>query len=315
MSEYHTTAANRFDTFNIYSTSYKKIGGHEIEVNVIVPKNIKPGKHPLIVKFHGGSLVTGTALFPDWFAAFFVPFIHRNCAITIMPNYRLLPEHSGKDILEDLSDFWTWFQTSFPTYLSSKDPTISPDFNHLLVTGESAGGYLVFQSALTTPKNFIKACIAQYPMTNTPCLSKGSIPTIFGPLPPPSLIDDHLSTITPGTTITSAIPPTRIPLSFALFAHGRYEEFFGKGKELWPITAVEGAAFFPPSFIIHGTEDEAVSVEDSKAFVEKVESVVEGAEMRLATRPGNHGFDVQLREEDEGWLKEGLAWVEVAWLA
>jgi cephalosporin-C deacetylase-like acetyl esterase len=53
----HTTAATRFDSFNLYRTSYKKIGDHEIEVVIIVPKDIKPGKHPLFVEWHGGGLV------------------------------------------------------------------------------------------------------------------------------------------------------------------------------------------------------------------------------------------------------------------
>jgi cephalosporin-C deacetylase-like acetyl esterase len=53
-----TTAATRFDKFNIYTTSYKKIGDHEIEVNVLVPKDITPGKCPVMIKWHGGGLVS-----------------------------------------------------------------------------------------------------------------------------------------------------------------------------------------------------------------------------------------------------------------
>lgn len=53
----HTTAATRFDTFNFYQTSYKKIDNHKIEVDILVPKGISPGKHPLLVKWHGGGLV------------------------------------------------------------------------------------------------------------------------------------------------------------------------------------------------------------------------------------------------------------------
>jgi len=79
-----TTAATRFDSFHLYRTSYKKIGDHEIEVSILVPKGITPGKHPLLVKWHGGGLVsimghgrrqaaqsdnehqtTGTAAYPD----------------------------------------------------------------------------------------------------------------------------------------------------------------------------------------------------------------------------------------------------------
>jgi cephalosporin-C deacetylase-like acetyl esterase len=55
-----TTPATRFDSFHVYRTSYKKIGEHEIEVGILVPKDLKPGKHPLMVKFHGGGLVSST---------------------------------------------------------------------------------------------------------------------------------------------------------------------------------------------------------------------------------------------------------------
>jgi acetyl esterase/lipase len=52
-----TTPANRFDSFHVFRTSYKKIGAHEIEVGILVPKDVKPGKYPVMVKFHGGGLV------------------------------------------------------------------------------------------------------------------------------------------------------------------------------------------------------------------------------------------------------------------
>lgn len=52
-----TTPENRFDSFNVYRTSYKKVKDHSIEVGILVPKNLKPCKHPLLVKFHGGGLV------------------------------------------------------------------------------------------------------------------------------------------------------------------------------------------------------------------------------------------------------------------
>jgi cephalosporin-C deacetylase-like acetyl esterase len=55
-----TTPATRFDRFNMYSTSYKKIRDHEIEVGILVPKELKPGKCPVIVKWHGGGLVSRT---------------------------------------------------------------------------------------------------------------------------------------------------------------------------------------------------------------------------------------------------------------
>lgn len=52
-----TTPATRLDSFHVHRTSYKKIGDHEIEVAILVPKELKSGKHPVMVKFHGGGLV------------------------------------------------------------------------------------------------------------------------------------------------------------------------------------------------------------------------------------------------------------------
>lgn len=53
-----TTPETRFDSFHVHRTSYKQIGDHAIEVGILVPKDIEPGKHPVIVKFHGGGLVS-----------------------------------------------------------------------------------------------------------------------------------------------------------------------------------------------------------------------------------------------------------------
>jgi len=52
-----TTPETRFDSFNIYRTSYKKASDQGIDIGILIPKNLKPGKHPILVKFHGGGLV------------------------------------------------------------------------------------------------------------------------------------------------------------------------------------------------------------------------------------------------------------------
>jgi cephalosporin-C deacetylase-like acetyl esterase len=57
-----TTPVTRFESFHVYRTCYKKIGDHEIEVGILVPKDLKPGKHPLMVKFHGGGLVSNSSV-------------------------------------------------------------------------------------------------------------------------------------------------------------------------------------------------------------------------------------------------------------
>jgi acetyl esterase/lipase len=235
-----------------------------------------------------------------------------------LPNYRLIPEHNGHDILSDILTFWKWFNKDLSDYVVSIDPNIQLDFEKLLVTGDSAGGHLSIHSALMTPPGLIKAMLLQYPMTSY--LTREATASFNGEeaLGPES-IDDYISTIVPGTIVSSVVPPEKMNLSFALSIYGRWQEFLGYTKGLLPIEAIENATSFPPTWIVHGESDTAVSVEDSKAFVKKVVEVL-GEEtekrVRLHVEPGkDHGFDGELREEDTPWLKEGLEWIEGQWLA
>jgi len=69
---YRTTAATRFSSFHIHETSYKRIGSFDISVAVLIPKDIKSGRHPLHVKWHSGGLISGDALLQDWFSNYLV---------------------------------------------------------------------------------------------------------------------------------------------------------------------------------------------------------------------------------------------------
>jgi cephalosporin-C deacetylase-like acetyl esterase len=63
----NTTPETRLDSFNVYETHFKQIGDHKINVAILVPKDLKPSKVPLAIKFHGGGLVSYTScphLFP-----------------------------------------------------------------------------------------------------------------------------------------------------------------------------------------------------------------------------------------------------------
>ncbi len=43
--------------FNISTTVYKTVNNQDITLDVLIPKNIKPGTHPIAVRWHGGGLV------------------------------------------------------------------------------------------------------------------------------------------------------------------------------------------------------------------------------------------------------------------
>jgi acetyl esterase/lipase len=269
------------------------------------------------------SQVAGDCLYADWIGAFFVPWIHRTNAIVVLPNYRLIPEHSGADILEDLRDFWTWFNKgsvddflhSQTTISDDNERGIGLDYEKILVTGDSAGGYMALMSALTQPRGSFNAVFAQYPMTNY--MRCEPVDTFFGqPSPPEAIIAQHLSTVTPDTVVSSGTQPARMGLSYALAAYGHYLTYFGTDEKMWPIGLVEEKKkSLPSTWIVHGDADSAVSVEDTRKFVGKCTGLEEGVEVKVDIRPGQeHGFDGALKEDEEAWLKEGLAWVEGKWL-
>jgi cephalosporin-C deacetylase-like acetyl esterase len=47
----------KYAKFDVSDVSYKVVNGHDIKAYVLTPKNISPGKHPIVVKFHGGFFV------------------------------------------------------------------------------------------------------------------------------------------------------------------------------------------------------------------------------------------------------------------
>lgn len=202
-------------------------------------------------------------------------------------------------------------------YLHSQSDYRSLDFTRVFAGGDSAGGYLAIQSGLTQPAGTIKVVLGCYPMTNY--LRRNRQPIFMDePEPPESIINEHVAQIEPGTIISDAPPRPRNRISYALSAYGRYNEFFGTGERLWPISIMGSSnppSHMPPTLILHGDKDTAVSIDDSRAFVKKVVEVFgEEVDIQLIEREGqDHGFDGNLSER-EGWVKDMVTWIEERWI-
>jgi acetyl esterase/lipase len=333
-----TPPPDKFANFNIISTTYKKVGTHEIAVDIIVPKSIASGKRPVIARFHGGFLVstaphsyllthdtnpttqvTGTSLFNDWFPAWLLQLASRHSAIIVSPNYRLMPEATGLDILDDLEDFWTWLHSTLPTFLSQQTAPIEPDLTRIITAGESAGGWLSVMLGLSHP-DAIRAVTASYPMLDlhSRYYAEAYHKQLFDmPQFPPNTIPDFLSQLEPGA-VTSSVPEvfSRAPVMFSMIQQGRYLDFLGKDRKLYPIDRLEDGDRLPSGGLVvtHGRDDSAVPAEGSEVFVNKVREVQPGLDVVLEIQPGEHGFDGATTLED-GWIANGLKGAVGAWLA
>ncbi|TGO47519.1 hypothetical protein BCON_0274g00070 [Botryotinia convoluta] len=331
--------------FSLHTTPYKTVQVVEIPAHILIPKSIAasttPGKYPVFVRFHGGFLVTGSALYTEWLPNWAIDLVVKNEAILVMPDYRLLPEASGREILEDVKDLWGWLASDvngLSSYLSGLNSNLSVDFGKVAVYGESAGGYLAIRSSLF-PEDFWrkregfngpKAVIAAYPMT---LLRKewysvaSETKSPFGvPQFDKGFLDDHIADIGKGgeKIVIKADPPARLEIAVTMVQRGRWTEIFKRDGEegLWLEDVIENVDVKegekrPYLLTFHGTKDTAVPWEDTKEWVEIYGKKFGEDRVKGVWREGmEHGFDGFMNEEKgEGkWLQEELEVVKRGWL-
>ena len=261
--------------------------------------------------------MTGASLLPLFFSNWILELALLNDAIIVSADYRLIPEATGTDILADLSDLWIWVHSnlqSFVSHTAAAAPQI--DFAHTLVVGDSAGGWLAMQSALTQPAGSIKGVIGLYPLLDIrdPYYSTKLEKQLLGmPMLPTKVIDAHVATMTPGAVVTNASLPLRADIMCSMVRNGRILEFLGETQELFPVETVTLAEHMPALLILHGKEDSAVPAGGSERFVKALTEKLPGSAVRLDVRPGEHGLGGDATLKDE-WLKEDAEFITEHWL-
>jgi acetyl esterase/lipase len=262
--------------------------------------------------------IGGSAMFAGFFSDWVLDWALANSAIIVSPDYRLLPESSGIELNEDIADIWAWLNRDLQAVLDQTGKQIRADMKKIAVLGDSAGGYLAVQLAIAHPEQ-IKVLVAMYPMLDLklPYLTEKGHKPIFGlPMLPEGPVNEHIAKMQPDRIVTSAPGYERLQtFGFALVQQGRFFEFFGSEKSLFPMETIEMAKTFPPSFIFHGEADRAVPITASKNFVDKTLRLLPETKIHYVSRPGeDHGFDAQVNIE-ETWLKEGLEFATKYWFS
>ena len=305
-----------------------------------MPKSLPAGTHPVIINWHGGGLITGSAIFPPFFPAWLPAFAISHSAILISPDYTLLPASKGlAAVTADIATFWAWLHTSLPSIFSSLKPGHQLDLSRILVNGGSAGGYLAISLALSHPQE-IRAVAVAYPMLDfdSDWYRRGShavgAPNVFhmpdDMLPSVDAVRAQIQEMASGPVVAAA--GTERSGAFGALAHyGLMREllFDPEGTldasiDVWPIRRVKAGLDLPKRvWVMHGDEDSGVPVDGSRVFYSEAMKAASGKkrEIRLDIVPGmDHGFDSGPVPE-RGWkgpddplIRDALAWLAEVWL-
>ncbi|MCG7345683.1 alpha/beta hydrolase [Sporosarcina sp. ACRSL] len=259
---------------------YKQRENYELKAD-FYPASDK--SRPIIVYIHGGGLVWGSRedMKPEQ-----IDFYQRAGFNIFSIDYRLAPETKLPAIKEDIEDALYWVENE-GTQQFDYDPT------KIAVIGSSAGGFLALLTG--TFKNKPKAIISFY--------GYGEIIGDWAVKPSPHYsamtnVPRELAKMLVKNDIISVGP---IEKRYAIYMHARQhgvwiEEISGlipmiEKEELskyCPLYHVE--ADYPPTLLLHGTNDEDVPYEQSVLMVEKLQEI--GVESKLITIPdGKHQFD------------------------
>ncbi|OAL45724.1 alpha/beta-hydrolase [Pyrenochaeta sp. DS3sAY3a] len=138
MSMADCSPLSAFYGYESKTIAFKWTADGDVLLDVLAPK-VKTGKSvTVLLHYHGGFLVIGNryAFLPYWLV---------NACVTrgwvfVTPDYRLLPESTAHDTLEDALEAYTWVLKSLPSIIGT-------DIESVVLARSSAGAYLALTTA------------------------------------------------------------------------------------------------------------------------------------------------------------------------
>ena len=241
----------------------------------------------------------------------------------VSADYRVTPESTAPDTIEDLKSAYAWvadeLNTNFPAVV---------DTSRIIVAGSSAGGYCTVVGGVQFKNPVPKALLAIYPIVDPGSQTwwtKG-VPMADTPMgdaaPTLAKIDKNIAER--NISFGEAFPPDdnldeheRWPYIRFIIQEGLYLDYMTGTKGLGPKIAEEGkekaipkelrqvfpgdfgvTPNFPSLIITHGTADKMVPVGESEELVKKLQSI--GAKVEYFPVEGeDHGFDMMIIDCEE----------------
>ncbi|KAI8715970.1 Abhydrolase-3 domain-containing protein [Fusarium sp. LHS14.1] len=299
-----------FAGYTSQTVPFKSTSNGPINLDVVYPEESDGSPAVVLLHYHGGFLVVG-----DRFA--FLPYwlVHACTSrgwIFVTPDYRLMPESTANDAVEDAADAYNWIYSSLPEILGRPVGSV-------LLAGSSAGAYLALNTAVSTPKK-PSALLLIYGMLN-PAGPRYTTPgmNIFGrPLVktepileawPMKAQGDERKPVSASPVTNPATDP-RLALVAALHIDALFPDYMTGVAGLSRQIATEGVKAIPEehqrlfplhfgdlsglprAMLLHGINDIAVPLDCSTEVAEKLKA--SGVQV-LTEYPtdAEHGFDAR----------------------
>ena len=262
--------------------TYKRVGELAIQADVWTPA--ADGPRPVALWIHGGALILGSrkspprALLTGWLAAGYA---------VVSIDYRLAPETQLPGIIEDVEDAYRWIRAEGPT-LFGADP------NRIGVAGGSAGGYLTLMTGFRVePRPRVLVAFWGYGELTTSWYAE---PSEFYRKQPLVTREEALAAVGPRPLSEPPSPNQRGRFYLWTRQQGLWpQQVTGhdpKTESRWydrycPLRQVTRE--YPPTLLIHGTEDTDVPYSESRAMADRFREV--GVVHELLTVEGaGHGL-------------------------
>jgi acetyl esterase/lipase len=261
---------------------FKTVGDCQIKADVYQPA--QGARKPAVIWIHGGALIVGSRKWPD--ACFHAELLKRGFAVVSI-DYRLAPETKLPGIIEDVQDAWRWVRKEGPGRFG-----IDPD--RLATAGGSAGGYLTLMTGF---------CLEPRPRALVSYFGYGDITTPWYTQPDAFY---RRQPLVPKEEAYRSVGKREMSEQPASNRRGRFY-LYCRQNGIWP-NEVAGhdphaepqwfdpycpirnvTAKYPPTLLIHGTEDTDVPYAESKNMAAKLAEFGVGHE--FITVPGaGHGL-------------------------
>ncbi len=270
---------------NVTTYTYKKVGSLEIKADVYRAED--DILRPVLVWIHGGALIVGHRANVNGR----VQKRMLEAGYTIVSiDYRLAPETKLPEIIEDVEDAFKWIRKDGPALFHA-------DADRIAVMGGSAGGCLTLIAGFRVqPRPAVLVSFFGYGDLIGDWYSKPS------PHPRHNAVqitkEDAFAQVT-GPPVSDSRERKGNGGTFYNYCrqHGIWPKQVtdwdpdSQPENFYPYMAVRNVTpDYPPTMLIHGTQDTDVPYEQSTMMVEAF--VKEGVEYRLISIPGGeHGLD------------------------